>query len=200
MAEERFCRAGSAWSPLVSQRAAADIEIHWPIPQSQPPCVPAVHVVGGKPFPHKFTGAQEDRLYNSEQTHANPFWFNWAPYGSARQLVFNGENMKVHLVNPSHRSFGTAVITPRWLFVIAAATPASFGEPSLVDETLSPVDPERIQRGDVVGIGIHTGNALRGYEIGKMARERGAYVVFGGIHATLYSEEALNLGGAHAAV
>jgi radical SAM superfamily enzyme YgiQ (UPF0313 family) len=108
--------------------------------------------------------------------------------------------MNVHLVNPSHRSFGTAVITPRWLFVLAAATPASFGEPSLVDETLSPVDPERIQRGDVVGIGIHTGNALRGYEIGKMARERGAYVVFGGIHATLYSEEALNLGGAHAVV
>ncbi len=108
--------------------------------------------------------------------------------------------MKVHLVNPSHTSFGTAVITPRWLFVIAAATPASFGEPGLVDETLSPLDPERIQRGDVVGIGIHTGNALRGYEIGKMARERGAYVVFGGIHATLYSEEALNLGGAHAVV
>ncbi len=104
--------------------------------------------------------------------------------------------MKVHLVNPSHTSFGTAVITPRWLFVIAAATPASFGEPSLVDETLSPVDPEHIQRGDVVGTSIHTGNALRGYEIGKMARERGAYVVFGGIHATLYSEEALNLGGA----
>jgi len=52
----------------------------------------------------------------------------------------------------------------------------------------------------VVGIGIHTGNALRGYEIGKMARERGAFVVFGGIHATLYSEEALNLGGAHAVV
>ena len=27
---------------------------------------------------------------------------------------------------------------------------------------------------------------LRGYEIGKMARSRGAYVIFGGIHATLY--------------
>jgi radical SAM superfamily enzyme YgiQ (UPF0313 family) len=108
--------------------------------------------------------------------------------------------MKVHLVNPSHASFGTAVITPRWLYVLAAATPASFGDPILVDETLSPVDPDRIQRGDVVGIGIHTGNALRGYEIGKIARERGAYVVFGGIHATLYPEEALNLGRAHAVV
>jgi radical SAM superfamily enzyme YgiQ (UPF0313 family) len=110
------------------------------------------------------------------------------------------QQMKVHLINPSHVSFGTAVITPRWLYVLAAATPASFGDPILVDETLSPVDPERIERGDVVGIGIHTGNALRGYEIGKMARERGAFVIFGGIHATLYSEEAQSLGGAHAVV
>ena len=108
--------------------------------------------------------------------------------------------MKVHLINPSHVSFGTAVITPRWLYVLAAATPTSFGDPIIVDETLSPVDPESIQSGDIVGIGIHTGNALRGYEIGKMARERGAYVVFGGIHATLYSEEAERLGGAHAVV
>lgn len=97
-------------------------------------------------------------------------------------------------------SFGTAVITPRWLYVIAAATPAAFGDPAIVDETLTPVDPERIQPGDAVGIGIHTGNALRGYEIGKMARERGAYVIFGGIHATLYSEEAERLGGAHSVV
>jgi len=51
-----------------------------------------------------------------------------------------------------------------------------------------------------VGIGIHTGNALRGYELGKIARKRGAYVVFGGIHATLYPEEAAELGGAHAVV
>jgi len=108
--------------------------------------------------------------------------------------------MKVHLVNPSHVSFGTAVITPRWLYVLAAATPASFGDPVLIDETLSPIDLDRIQRGDIVGIGIHTGNALRGYEIGKMARQRGAYVVFGGIHATLYPEEAHSLGGAHAVV
>ena len=44
--------------------------------------------------------------------------------------------MKVHLVNPSDTSFGTAVITPRWLHVLAAATPASFGDPVLCDETL----------------------------------------------------------------
>jgi radical SAM superfamily enzyme YgiQ (UPF0313 family) len=33
-----------------------------------------------------------------------------------------------------------------------------------------------------------------------MARERGAYVIFGGIHATLYPEEARELGAAHAVV
>jgi len=108
--------------------------------------------------------------------------------------------MKVHLVNPSDVSFGTAVITPRWLYVLAAATPKCFGDPAIVDETLDRVDPASIRPGDVVGIGVHTANALRGYEIGRMARERGAYVVFGGIHATLYPEEAAELGGAHAVV
>jgi tRNA A37 methylthiotransferase MiaB len=106
----------------------------------------------------------------------------------------------VHLVNPSHLSFGVGVITPRWLFVLAGATPASYGVPNVVDETLEPFAIERVQPGDVVGVGIHTGNALRGYEIGTAARARGAIVVFGGIHATLYPEEAQRLGGAHAVV
>lgn len=108
--------------------------------------------------------------------------------------------MRVHLINPSEVSFGTAVITPRWLYVLAAATPASFGDPCLVDETLAAVDFEQIHSGDIVGIGIHTANALRGYKIGTLARARGAYVVFGGIHATLYPDEAHELGGAHAVV
>ncbi len=108
--------------------------------------------------------------------------------------------MKVHLVNPSDKSFGTAVITPRWLYVLAAATPASFGDPEICDETLKQLDVTRVEAGDVVGIGIHTGNALRGYEVGRAVRERGAFVVFGGIHATLYPEEALELGSAHSVV
>jgi radical SAM superfamily enzyme YgiQ (UPF0313 family) len=62
------------------------------------------------------------------------------------------------------------------------------------------INPLQIQAGDAVGISIHTGNALRGYAIGRMARSRGAYVVFGGIHATLYPEEAHELGSAHAVV
>ena len=106
----------------------------------------------------------------------------------------------VHLVNPSHLSFGVGVITPRWLFVLASATPASYGRPQITDETLEPFAVDALRPGDVVGIGIHTGNALRGYEIGMLARARGAVVVYGGIHATLYPDEALDLGGAHAVV
>src|SRR5271163_3891569 len=108
--------------------------------------------------------------------------------------------MSVHLVNPSDNSFGTAVITPRWLFVLAAATPASAGDPILVDESIEQVVPESIMPGDIVGISVHTGNALRGYEVGRMARERGAWVVYGGIHATLYPEESFELGSAHVVV
>src|SRR5579862_6002488 len=108
--------------------------------------------------------------------------------------------MRIHLVNPSDTSFGTAVITPRWLYVLAAATDTSFGDPEICDEALEHLNLERIQRGDVVGIGIHTGNALRGYTVGRAARERGAWVVFGGIHSTLYSEEPFEQGGAHVVV
>ena len=108
--------------------------------------------------------------------------------------------MQVFLVNPSDISFGIAVITPRWLFVLAAATPARFGTPVIVDETLETLDVTRVKPGDIVGVGIHTGNALRGYEVGNACRAQGATVIYGGIHATLFPEEVLQHGGAHAVV
>jgi radical SAM superfamily enzyme YgiQ (UPF0313 family) len=107
---------------------------------------------------------------------------------------------RVHLVNPSTKSFGVAVITPRWLYVLASATGTRWGDPRIVDETLDPLDVGTIASGDVVGIGIHTGNARRGYEIGREARQRGAWVVYGGIHATLFPDEAAAHGMAHAVV
>jgi radical SAM superfamily enzyme YgiQ (UPF0313 family) len=114
--------------------------------------------------------------------------------GPRRQFV------RVHLVNPSDVSFGIAVITPRWLYVLAAATPREWGDPVLIDEQLEPLDPVSIQPGDVVGVGIHTGNAVRGYELGRIARDRGAHVIYGGIHATLYPDEARQLGAATSVV
>lgn len=107
---------------------------------------------------------------------------------------------RVHLINPSRQSFGVAVITPRWLYVLAAATGNEWGNPRIVDETLEALDVNTIEPGDVVGIGIHTGNARRGYEIGREVRRRGAWVVFGGIHATLFPDEASEQGTAHAVV
>ena len=108
--------------------------------------------------------------------------------------------MAVHLINPSDNSFGTAVITPRWLFVLAAATPSEMGDPILVDESIEQLDPASIHRGDVVGISVHTGNALRGYQVGKICHELGATVVYGGIHATLFPDEPFERGFADAVV
>ena len=84
--------------------------------------------------------------------------------------------------------------------MLAAATPASFGDPIICDETLEALDPLTVSPGDIVGIGIHTGNAMRGYEVGRLLRERGARIVFGGIHATLYPEEALERGAGEVVV
>ena len=58
--------------------------------------------------------------------------------------------MTVHLVNPSHLSFGVGVITPRWLFVLGAATPPEYGRPRIVDETLEPLALDTVQAGDIV--------------------------------------------------
>ncbi|MEO8677604.1 MAG: radical SAM protein [Vicinamibacterales bacterium] len=108
--------------------------------------------------------------------------------------------MRIHIINPSDVSFGVAVITPRWLYVLAAATPRELGDPQVVDETLEQLDLSTVSAGDIVGIGIHTLNALRGYEVGRACRERGAVVIFGGIHSTLFPDEPFEHGGAHAVV
>jgi len=71
--------------------------------------------------------------------------------------------MRIHLINPSDVAFGAAVITPRWLYVLAAATPTRLGDPQVIDETLEQIDINSVSPGDVIGIGIHTLNALRGY-------------------------------------
>src|SRR5204863_7254945 len=78
--------------------------------------------------------------------------------------------------------------------------PRDYAAPHVYDDKHEPFHLAAITPGDNVGIGIHTGNAQRGYEIGMAARKAGASVVFGGIHATLYPEEAEALGAAHAVV
>ncbi|MCU1233048.1 MAG: Radical domain protein [Candidatus Solibacter sp.] len=102
---------------------------------------------------------------------------------------------KVFLVNPSNVTPGYSFITPRWLFVLAGATPVELaGDPILTDESLQRFDPNQVSPGDVVGIGISSGNCLPGYRVLTQAKERGAKVVVGGIHATIFPEEPLRMG------
>jgi radical SAM superfamily enzyme YgiQ (UPF0313 family) len=102
---------------------------------------------------------------------------------------------KVFLVNPSVTTAGYSFITPRWLFVIAQATPPNIaGDPILVDESLRRFDPGVVSPGDIVGVGITTGNCIPGYRVLKEAKKRGATVIMGGIHATIFPEEPLRMG------
>jgi radical SAM superfamily enzyme YgiQ (UPF0313 family) len=104
---------------------------------------------------------------------------------------------KVFLINPAHTTVGMSFITPRWLFVIAAATPnGSLGlpDPILIDESIMKFDPSRVNEGDVVGVGISTDNCLAGYRALRKAKERGATVIVGGIHATIFPEEPIRMG------
>jgi radical SAM superfamily enzyme YgiQ (UPF0313 family) len=48
--------------------------------------------------------------------------------------------------------------------------------------------------GDIVGIGISSGNCTAGYRILREAKTRGATVIMGGIHCTIFPDEALRMG------
>jgi hypothetical protein len=62
---------------------------------------------------------------------------------------------KVVLVNPSLSTVGYSFITPRWLFVLAQATPSDLvGDPVLIDESVEKFDPGILGPGDIVGISI----------------------------------------------
>ncbi|MCI0486360.1 MAG: radical SAM protein [Blastocatellia bacterium] len=102
---------------------------------------------------------------------------------------------KVILVNPALTTMGYSFIAPRWLFVLARATPVDLvGDPVIVDESITPFDPEILGRGDIVGIGISSGNCTAGYRVLKEAKAKGATVIMGGIHATIFPDEPLDMG------
>lgn len=102
---------------------------------------------------------------------------------------------KVILVNPANATVGFGLITPRWLYVIAGATPTEFvGDPVIIDEPIAPFNAEDVAPGDIVGVGIHSGNCRPGYRIVREAKKRGATVIVGGIHPTIFPEEPLEMG------
>src|ERR1041385_4856080 len=102
---------------------------------------------------------------------------------------------RIVLVNPAVSTLGYSFFTPRWLYVLAGATPAEFaGEPVLVDETLQRFCGSMVDAGDIVGIGISSGNCGAGYRVLREAKARGATVVFGGVHTTIFPDEPLRMG------
>jgi len=99
------------------------------------------------------------------------------------------------LVNPSNSTAGYSFITPRWLFVLAQATPVDLvGDPILIDEAIERFNPKSVRPGDIVGISISSGNCLPGYRVLREAKLQGATVIMGGIHTTIFPDEPLEMG------
>jgi radical SAM superfamily enzyme YgiQ (UPF0313 family) len=99
------------------------------------------------------------------------------------------------LLNPfypkdPHASFGKHVLTPSLaLTSIAAATPPEW-EARYWDENLLQGPPPWQPFPQVVGISVHLTFASRAYELAQWYRERGALVVFGGLHVLSCPDEA----------
>jgi len=98
------------------------------------------------------------------------------------------------LVNPfypkdPHASFGKHVLTPTLaLTSVAAATPPDWTV-RYHDENLLQGPPPKEPFPQVVGITVHLTFARRAFELAKWFRERGAKVVFGGLHVLSCPDE-----------
>jgi radical SAM superfamily enzyme YgiQ (UPF0313 family) len=98
------------------------------------------------------------------------------------------------LINPfypkdPHASFGKHVLTPSLALIsIAAATPPNW-RVRYWDENLLLGPPPCEPFPQVVGITVHLTFAQRAYELAHWYRERGAKVVFGGLHVISCPEE-----------
>lgn len=76
---------------------------------------------------------------------------------------------------------------PFSLAMLAALTPEDV-EISLIDEDFGAIDGDK--KIDIVAITVMTSTAIRAYQIADMFRERGVTVVLGGIHPSVFPEEA----------
>ena len=98
------------------------------------------------------------------------------------------------LINPfypkdPHASFGKHVLTPSLaLTSVAAATPDGW-EVRYWDENLLQGPPPCEPFPQVVGITVHLTFAERAYELAHWYRERGAKVIFGGLHVVSCPDE-----------
>ena len=104
--------------------------------------------------------------------------------------------MKLLLISPrssDKRSPAGFKVPQVALQIIAALTPENVNV-SMVDEHISDIDFSKDY--DLVGISIMTATAKRGYHLARTFKEKGSKVVFGGIHASVMPEEAINYGDA----
>src|SRR5687768_16554003 len=98
------------------------------------------------------------------------------------------------LINPfypkdPHASFGKHVLTPSLaLTSIAGSTPPEW-EVRYWDENLLQGPPPCEPFPQVVGITVHLTFAQRAYELARWYRERGAKVIFGGLHVVSCADE-----------
>ncbi len=105
------------------------------------------------------------------------------------------------IVNPApaaERIGSFSVSTPRALPVLAAVTPDEdyIREIRLIDQAIEEFPFDDIQEGDLVGLSVHTSNIVYAYEMAKELKKRGATVVFGGPHSSIFPDEALEHGDA----
>jgi len=105
----------------------------------------------------------------------------------------------VFLANPAPAAerIGFSFITPRALPVLAAVTQGDYVDRlRVVDQAVDEFPFDQVGPGDLVGISVHTFNAIHGYALAREAKKRGATVVFGGPHASIFPEETLRNGDA----
>ena len=92
---------------------------------------------------------------------------------------------------PGEKYIGTWKMEPLAIAQLKALTPPRF-ETGFFDDRIELIDYGA--RTDAVAIALETYTALRGYDIAARFRARGVKVVFGGYHATLCPEEAMERG------
>ena len=86
-------------------------------------------------------------------------------------------------------SFGKHVLTPTLaLTSVAGATPENWSI-DYFDENLLQGRPPADPIPEVVGITVHLTFAQRAYELARWYRERGSFVILGGLHALSCPEE-----------
>ncbi len=101
---------------------------------------------------------------------------------------------KLLLVNPRNQQYGGQVnreinqMMPLALGIVAALTPDDW----LIEFIDENFETFSLKEADIVAFTAFTANAPRVYEIAAVCRDAGIHTVMGGVHASMYSEEALH--------